>query len=163
MRTFGAGARILLRGACPRSNMTTTSVDLPSLSQVEQLLAESGYEVSETDSGVLRVRDLETGIGFQAALEGNVLFMSVRLTTLDKEADPELLQRMLAADNGINTSSFKLHAAADGRPAVTLSNFCKLQNMGPEDCDDILSLAGYLLADSLAAREIVEPSTGAAA
>ena len=37
---------------------------------------------------------------------------------------------MLAADNGISTSSFQLYDAGDGKVTVTLNNFCKLQDMG---------------------------------
>ena len=38
---------------------------------------------------------------------------------------------MLAADNGISTSYFQLYDAGAGKVAVTLNNFCKLQDMGP--------------------------------
>jgi hypothetical protein len=33
--------------------------------------------------------------------------------------------------------------------------------MGPEDHDDILSLAGYLLADAVEARDILQPAAAA--
>jgi hypothetical protein len=45
---------------------------------------------------------------------------------------------------------------------VTLNNFCTIQNMGPEDEDDVLSLAGYLMADVVAARDLLQPSAAEA-
>jgi hypothetical protein len=129
----------------------------PALAQIEELLAEKGYEVAELENGLLKVRDPETGVSFRAALEGNVLDMSVTLTSVPAGAiTPELMRKMLAADNGISTSSFKLVETA-GKVAITLNNFCTLQNMGAEDRDDVLSLASYLMADMLEARELLEP------
>jgi hypothetical protein len=63
--------------------------------------------------------------------------------------------RMLAADNGISTSHFQLHQAEGGKLAVTLNNFCKLQDMGPEDEDDILSAVHFLLVDVMSARGLL--------
>ena len=62
---------------------------------------------------------------------------------------------MLAAGNGISTSHFQLYEAGAGKLAVTLNNFCKLQDMGPEDEDDILSCVHFLLADVLSARRLL--------
>ncbi len=133
-----------------------------SISQIAELLAHHGYEVTEKDGGVLRVRDLETKVAFQAALEGNVLFMTVNLTTVSSaDIEPETMRKMLAADNGISTSSFQLYNTQDGKTAITLNNFCTLQNMGEEDQDDILSLAGYLMADVVEARAMLQPAAAA--
>ena len=58
----------------------------------------------------------------------------------------DLLKKLLSGKNGISTSSFRIYE--DGaKTLITLNNFCTLQDMGPEDHDDILSLAGYLMAD----------------
>ena len=65
---------------------------------------------------------------------------------------PEIMARMLAADNGISTSHFQLYDAGDGKVAVTLNNFCKLQDMGADDEDDILSCVHFLLVDVMMAR-----------
>ena len=130
--------------------------ETPVISQVEQLLAEKGYEVTEIGDDVLRVRDVETGIAFQAALQGNVLYMSVVLQTCpSNEITPAMMKTMLSAENGISTSAFQLYDAADGKTAVTLNNFCTLQNMGAEDQDDILSSAAYLMADVVVARDLL--------
>ena len=133
-----------------------TPTEPPVISQVEQLLAEKGYEVSEVGEDVLRVRDVDTGLTFQAALQGNVLYMSIVLQTCPThEITPEKMKTMLSAENGISTSAFQLYDTGDGRTAVTLSNFCTLQNMGPEDQDDVLSLAAYLMADVMVARDLL--------
>src|SRR5688572_8022207 len=108
-----------------------TATETPALSQVEQVLAEHGYEVTEIGGDVLSARDPETGIALQAALEGNVLYMSVLLETQPTSAfTPELMRRMLSGENGISTSSFKLYESGEDKVAVTLNNFCTLQNMG---------------------------------
>jgi hypothetical protein len=130
----------------------------PTISHIEALLAENGYEVTELESGVLRVRDPQTGVTYQAALEGNVLYMSVTLVTVpSQDVTAEMMSKMLSAESGITTSAFHLVSAAEGKTAITLNNFCTLQNMGPEDQDDILSLAGYLMADLMEARELLQP------
>ena len=38
---------------------------------------------------------------------------------------------------------------------ITLNNFCKLQDMGPEDEDDVLSCAHFLLVDVMTARRLL--------
>lgn len=134
-----------------------------SITQIEELLATSGYEVTEADGGVIRIKDPETGVSFQAALEGNVLYMTVKLMAVPAAAiTPETMRKMLAGENGISTSSFRLYESADGNVSVTLNNFCTIQNMGEEDRDDILSLAGYLMADVVEARDLLQPSAAGA-
>lgn len=143
--------------------MTPTETVRLTISPVAELLAHHGYDVSEPLQDVLRVRDVHTGISFQAALQGNVLYMTVHLMTIpNSNLSSDLMRRMLSAGNGISTSSFRLYDAADNNTAVTLNNFCKLQDMGPDDHDDILSLASYLLVDVIAARDLLQPTAAAA-
>ena len=136
-----------------------TSTETITISQVAELLAHNGYDVAETTPGVLRVRDLHSGVSFQAALEGNVLYMTVQLMTVPTgDITPELMHKMLSGTNGISTSAFRLYEGDDSKTSITLNNFCTLQDMGPEDHDDILSLASYLMADIVAARDLLQPS-----
>ena len=133
-----------------------TRSDHLSISQVADLLARNGFEVTQTSDGVLQVRDLETGIVYQSVLEGNVLYLSVTLTTVPTASiTAEIMRKMLSASNGISTSAFQLYELPDGRTAIALNNFCTIQNMGEEDEDDVLSSAGYLKADTLAARDLL--------
>ncbi len=92
----------------------------------------------------------------RAVLEGDILFLSlVCMTTPSSKITPPLMRKMLAADNGISTSHFQLYAAPDGQVAITLNNFCKLQQLGPDDEDDILSCVSFLLADVVHARDLI--------
>src|SRR6478735_8670041 len=100
--------------------MNMASSENLSISHVAEVLAHSGHEVTHLESGVLRIRDLDSGISFQAVLEGNVLYMTVTLMTVPSgKVTPELMRKMLAADNGISTSAFQLYNAGDGKTAIT--------------------------------------------
>ena len=133
-----------------------------SITQIAELMAHHGYDFAQTSPGVLRVRDLHSGVSFQAALEANVLYLTVHLMTLPtRDLTTDLMRKMLSGHNGISTSAFRLYDASEGKTLVTLSSFCTLQDMGPEDQDDILSLAGYLMADVVEARDLLQPAAAA--
>lgn len=130
------------------------------LDEVESILAENGFEVSEHSLGegasVLRIQDPESGVVVRGVLEGDVLFLTLSCVNVPRSRiTPELMEKMLASDNGISTSSFQLYATPNGTVAITLNNFCKLQELGPDDRDDILSCVEFLMADVIAARELV--------
>ncbi len=133
-----------------------TATTSPQSGQIHALLAENGYEVSEPAPDTLRIKEVQSGVTLQAVLQGDILFFSLTCTVVPRSAvTPELMSRMLAAENGISTSHFQLYDAGSGKVAVTLNNFCKLQDMGPEDEDDILSCVHFLLADVLSARRLL--------
>jgi hypothetical protein len=124
--------------------------------QIKALLADKGYEVTEPSPGVLRVEDVHTGVAVQAVLEGDILFLSVTCTVVPESAvTPAIMRAMLDAHNGISTSYFQIYKAGEGEVAVTLNNFCKLEDLGHEDQDDILSCVHFLLVDVVAARQIL--------
>lgn len=124
--------------------------------QIKALLAEKGYEVTEPTPGVLRVQELQSGVAVQAVLEGDVLYLSLTCTVAPESAvTPPMMRRMLDAHNGISTSYFQLYDTGQGRIAITLNNFCKLEDLGPEDQDDILSCVHFLLVDVMVARRIL--------
>jgi len=131
----------------------TTTVNMD---RIGALLAEKGYEVSEQGNNILRIRETGSGVAVQAALEGGILFLSLNCVTVPAASvTPELMHKMLAADNGISTSYFQLYDSGDGKASITLNNFCKLQDMGKEDEDDILSCLHFLLVDVLEARRLI--------
>ncbi len=133
-----------------------TATNTATLSQIHALLAERGYEVSETAADTLTIRELSSGIAVQGVLQGEIMFFSLTCTTVpDTSITAELMARMLEADNGIHTSHFQLYDAGGGRVAITLANFCKLQEMGPDDEDDILSCVHFLLVDVMTARHLL--------
>jgi hypothetical protein len=133
-----------------------TATTTPQLGQIHALLAEKGYEVSETAADSLSIREVESGVTIRAVLQGGILFLSLTCTMVPASAiTPVVMRHMLAADNGISTSYFQLYEAGGGNVAVTLNNFCVLQDMGPEDEDDILSCVHFLLVDVLMARRVL--------
>jgi hypothetical protein len=133
-----------------------TATGSPRTGQIHALLAEKGYEVSEPAPDTLKIRETHSGVSLQAVLEGDILYLSLVCTSAPRAAfTAEVMGRMLAADNGISTSHFQLHQAEGGKLAVTLNNFCKLQDMGPEDEDDILSAVHFLLVDVMSARRLL--------
>jgi len=133
-----------------------TATTGPQLGQIHALLAEQGYDVSETAPDTLKIRETSSGVSIQAVLAGEILFLSLVCTVAPRAAvTPAIMAQMLAADNGISTSHFQLYEVGGGQVAVSLNNFCKLQDMGPEDEDDILSCAHFLLVDVMSARRLL--------
>ena len=134
--------------------MATATINT-TLDQIHSLLAAKGYSVSEAGDGVLRIKELSSGITMQAVLAGEILYLSlVCMSVKESSLTPAILRRMLASDNGISTSYFQLYATGGGDVAVTLNNFCKLQELGPDDEDDILSCVSFLLADVVHAKDL---------
>ncbi len=143
-----------MKGANSTTFMTATGS--PRTGQIHALLAEKGYEVSEAAPDTLKIRETHSGVSLRAVLEGDILFLSLVCTTAPRASiTAEVMGKMLAADNGISTSYFQLHEAAGGKVAVTLNNFCKLRDMGPEDEDYILSAVHFLLVDVMSARRLL--------
>jgi len=127
-----------------------------SLEQIHALLARRQYSVSELENGILSIQETDSGITVRAVLEGDILFLSlVCLVVPGRTLTAEVMRKMLAADNGLSTSYFQLYETGSGNVAVTLNNFCKLQDLGPDDEDDILSCVSFLLADVLYAKELI--------
>lgn len=126
------------------------------LEQINALLAERGYEVTEPAPDSLRIREVESGVAIQAVLEGDIVFFSLPCIVVPRaKVTADVMAAMLSADNGISTSYFQLYEAGSGNIAVTLNNFCKLQDMGPDDHDDILSCVHFLLVDVMSARRLL--------
>ena len=133
-----------------------TATTSPLLGPIHALLAEKGYEVSEPAPDTLTIREVESGVTARAVLQGDILFLSLVCTVAPKAAiTPEIMASMLAAGNGISTSYFQLYDAGDGKLAVTLNNFCKLEDGGPEDEDEVLACVHFLLVDVMTARKLL--------
>ncbi len=134
--------------------MTATSS--PRLGQIHALLAEAGYEVSEPGPDTLKIKQLESGVSLQAVLQDDIVFLSLTCTVVPRAAiTPLVMERMLAADNGISTSHFQIYDAGGGQAAVTLNNFCKIEDLSREEEDDILSCVHFLLVDVMTARRLL--------
>ncbi len=134
----------------------TLNTSQSALDQIHALLAAKGYSVSVAGDGVLRIKEVSSGVTLQAVLAGEILFLSlVCMSVKSSSLTPAILRKMLASDNGISTSHFQLYDTGDGNVAVTLNNFCKLQELGPDDEDDILSCVSFLLADVVPAKDLL--------
>jgi len=133
-----------------------TATTGPQLGQITALLAEQGYEVSEAAPNTLKIREVDSGVSVRAVLQGQILFFSLTCTVVPRAAiTADVMAQMLASDNGISTSHFQLYEVENGKVAVTLNNFCKLQDMSDDDEDDILSCVQFLLVDVMSARKLV--------
>ncbi len=136
--------------------MSASATPTLHLDQIRSLLSEKGYEVSETAANILTVREVNSGVAIQVVLESDILFFSLNCVSVpEASVTPEIMQKMLDAQNGISTSHFQLYRAEPGTVAVTLNNFCKLQSMGTDDEDDILACVQFLLIDVIAARRLL--------
>ncbi len=126
------------------------------IGQIHALLAAKRYSVTQSSDDVLRIEDVDSGISMRAVLQGDIVFFSlVCLVAPASAITAPVMHKMLAADNGISTSYFQLFETGGGSTAVTLNNFCKLQEMGPDDEDDILSCVSFLLADVVHAKQLL--------
>jgi len=133
-----------------------TATTGPQLGQINALLAERGYEVTETAPDSLKIREVDSGVSIRMVLEGQILFFSLTCTVVPRAAlTADVMAQMLSSDNGISTSAFQLYELEDGKVAVTLNNFCKLQDMGSDDEDDILSCVQFLIVDLVSAHRLV--------
>ena len=133
-----------------------TATISPQLGHIHALLAERGYEVSEPSPDSLSIREVQSGVTVTAVLQGEILFLSLTCTVAPRASvTADIMARMLAADNGISTSHFSLYDAGPAKVAITLSNFCKLQDLGADDEDDILSCVHFLLVDVMTARHVL--------
>src|SRR5579883_3279118 len=101
--------------------------------RIAALLAEKGYAVEAENDHILHIKEVDSGLTIIGVLEENILFCSLTCVTVPSSAlTAEAMRRMLSAENGISTSSFRLYPAGEDQTAVTLNNFCTLQNMGEE-------------------------------
>jgi hypothetical protein len=133
-----------------------TPTTSPYAEHIHALLAERGYEVTEPAPDRLRIRDVESGVALQAVIEGDIVFFSLPCVTVPRaKITPEIMAQLLDAGNGVSTSSFRLYNTGSGSVTVSLNNFCKLQEMGPDDEDDVLSCVHFLLVDVMSARRLI--------
>src|SRR5690348_16551114 len=133
-----------------------TATTGPQIGQIHALLAERGYEVSDPAPDTLTIRDVDSGVSIQVVLQGDMLFFSLVCTVVpDDSVTPTMMAKMLAADNGISTSYFQIYDAGEDKVAITLNNFCKLQDLGTDDQDDILSCVHFLLVDVISAKRLL--------
>jgi len=124
---------------------------------VKNILVEAGFETTPgVDETCFFVKDPEGGLTFTCDLENDILYNTVCCVEIEERVlTPDMMRILLDAENGISTSSFQTIKKSSGTLILTLNNFCKLQDLGPEDKDDILSCLEFLNLDVLAARDLL--------
>jgi len=133
-----------------------TPTTSPHAGHIHALLAERGYEVTEPAPDSLRIRDVDSGVSLQAIVEGDIVYFSLACVTVPRaKVTADIMAKLLDAGNGISTSAFRLYEAAGGNVVISLNNFCKIQEMGADDEDDILSCVHFLLVDVMSARRLI--------
>lgn len=133
-----------------------TELEPVSIDEVQAFISDEGLEVDVESEDVLRIRDHESGLVLRAVLADNILYFAVSCLVVKEDAiSPALMRQMLGADNGISTSYFQLYPHDGGTVAITLNNFCKLQQMGHDDRDDIVSCLQFLMLDVVTASELL--------
>jgi hypothetical protein len=144
----------MMKGVNEPNPMTPTTS--PHVGQINALLAERGYQISEPAPDTLSIREVSSGVTIQAVVEGDIVFFTLPCIVVPREKITlEIMTSMLASDNGISTSYFQIYDAGNGNVAVTLNNFCKVQTMGPDDQDDILSCVNFLMVDVMSAHALL--------
>ncbi len=134
-----------------------TDTDTLTNARIHALVAENGFEVTDSMPGVFMIEQPDSGVTIRAVVEGQVIFFALTcLTVADAKLTPELLRSMLDAGNGISTSHFQLYGVGEAQTAIALSNFAKLQEVGSDDEDDILSCLNFLLADLSVAKRLLQ-------
>lgn len=132
-----------------------------SIDGITEIITNAGYEIIKEEENTLQLRDLESGIAVSCVLEQDILFSTVPCMVVDsKSVTANLMSTMLNAQNGISTSSFQLYDLGDGKITITLNNFAKLQSLGEDDRDDILSCISFLIGDVCEAKDLLEESGG---
>jgi hypothetical protein len=132
-----------------------TPTTSPYAGRIHSLLAEQGYEVTEAAPDQLRIRDVDSGVSLQVVTEGDIAYFSLPCVTVAKaKVTAAVMASLLNANNGISTSYFQLYDQ-DGKTTISLNNFCKLQDMGADDEDDVLSCVHFLLVDVMSARRLI--------
>ena len=128
----------------------------PSMDAIGEIIANAGYEIVKEEENMLQLRDLASGISISCVLEEDILFMTVSCMVVDSNSvSAKLMETMLDAENGIPTSSFQIYNLGDGNQAITLNNFAKLQDLGEDDRDDILSCVSFLIGDVCEAKDLL--------
>jgi len=131
----------------------------PSIDGITEIITNAGYEIIKEEENTLQLRDIESGIAVSCVLEQDILYSTVPCMVVDsKSVTANLMLTMLNAQNGISTSSFQLYDLGDGKTTITLNNFAKLQSLGEDDRDDILSCISFLIGDVCEAKDLLEES-----
>jgi hypothetical protein len=73
-----------------------TATTQSTLEQIHALLAAKRYAVTESGDGVLRIKEVDSGIALQAVLAGEILYLSlVCMSVPAASLTPHIMRKML--------------------------------------------------------------------
>jgi hypothetical protein len=123
---------------------------------VKNIVKHLGYEVVDHHAGVFSIKG-SSGIKIVCAVEHDIFKITVPLITVtEAKLTREVALSMLWHDNGLATSHLELVKAKGGKVKVILMNYCKLQELGEDDQDDIATALEFSELDVVRARKILK-------
>ncbi len=127
---------------------------------VKNIIKELGYELIDDGESVFSIRG-SSGIKILCAVEQEILDVTVPLVTVEEaKLTREAALAMLWNDNGLATSHLELVRLGGGKVRVILMNYCKLQELGDDDKDDIETALEFIELDVVQARKVLGPLAG---
>ena len=152
-----------------RSDANLTRMMHYSTDLYRKLKAETGQDTSWREVGGIRLASSAERMEENKRLVGMARSFGVDMELISpKEAHDKF---PLISLDGVLVAAFTATAEAEdpygnqdtsfnGNVTISLNNFCKLQDMGPEDEDDILSCVHFLLVDVMTARHLLGSLAG---
>lgn len=123
---------------------------------VKNIIKELGYELEDESGSVFAVRG-SSGIKILCAVEREILDITVPLVSVpEAKITRELAMAMLWSDNGLTTSHLELvRGKGTNNVRIILMNYCKLQELGDDDRDDIETALEFIELDTVRARKVL--------
>lgn len=131
--------------------MATTEV---SAEGVKNIIKGLGYEILKDADDVFTIAG-SSGVRIICAVEEDILNVTVPLISVPiSKITHEIAMNMLWSENGLSTSHLELVRSGDNA-RVILMNYCKLQELGDDDLDDIETAIEFIELDVIKARQIL--------
>ena len=122
---------------------------------VKNIIKHLGYEIAKDNGDVFTING-SSGVKILCAVEESILNVTLPLITVAKSAITHAVTiDMLRSDNGISTSHFELIEQGGDTYNVALMNYCKLQELGDDDTDDIETAIEFIELDAVKARGLL--------
>ncbi|MCA8924140.1 MAG: hypothetical protein KDD82_20185, partial [Planctomycetes bacterium] len=119
---------------------------------VKNIIKQLGYEILSDREDVFTIKG-SSGVKILCAVEESILNVTLPLITVAKSAVTHAVAiDMLRSDNGISTSHVELFERPGDKYNIALMNYCKLQELGDDDMDDIETAIEFIELDAVKAR-----------
>ena len=122
---------------------------------VKNIIKQLGYEILSDREDVFTIKG-SSGVKILCAVEESILNVTLPLITVAKSAVTHAVAiDMLRSDNGISTSHVELFERPGDKYNIALMNYCKLQELGDDDMDDIETAIEFIELDAVKARGLL--------